>query len=466
LHHRFGGAAVRTLAPLGRVTGTLLLTAFLVVALAIAVQGAFQTRASIADTFSRQSSVQAAQLALEELLRLQIVEENALRGYSLTHDSFYVDQYLTAAAAYDSRIGSIRTSLEPERLVRVAQLLTEYVRIQSQWRDEIATPLLRHPNERLAELDKRNKVFSDYENRIVAAIRAELAATNETFARSTQAQLARTAYVRAFWLLLFGLLAILFNGYRTRLYRELEEERTTTETLQRAFQSESVPLPNCEVGTAYRSASSHLAVGGDVFDVYRLTDSLALLLIADVSGKGIDAAVLTAFIKFTIRGIALRHRDPSAILAEFNTAFSQAVEDPYLFVSMFVGVLDTRTFVVQYASAGHDSAFVRRSDSVQQLAVTGPVLGVMEEPFGSQTIDLQPGDALVLATDGLTEARDRAGRLLRDAGAMRLIERSARGAQALADDLVSQVRSIVGNRLRDDLAILVVRIDETAEPHA
>ena len=67
---------------LGRVTGTLLLTAFLAVALAIAVQGAFQTRASIDDTFARQSNVQAAQLALEELLRLQIVEENALRGYS------------------------------------------------------------------------------------------------------------------------------------------------------------------------------------------------------------------------------------------------------------------------------------------------------------------------------------------------------------------------------------------------
>ncbi|MGA8534514.1 MAG: SpoIIE family protein phosphatase [Candidatus Tumulicola sp.] len=453
---------MRTLAPLGRATGTLLLTAFLVVALAIAVQGAFQTRASIADTFSRQSSIQAAQLALEELLRLQIVEENALRGYSLTHDSFYVDQYLTAASAYDSRITSIRAALQPVHLVRIAQLLTEYVRIQSQWRDEIATPLLRHPNDRLAVLDKRNKVFADYETRIVAAIRSELAAANETFARSTQEQLERTAYVRAFWLLLFGLLAILFNGYRTRLYRELEEERTTTETLQRAFASESVPLPNCEVGTAYRSASSHVAVGGDVFDVYRLPGSLALLLIADVSGKGVDAAVLTAFIKFTMRAIALRLRDPGAILAEFNTAFEQGVQDPYLFVSMFVGVLDTRTLCLHYASAGHDSAFVRRSDSVQQLDVTGPVLGVMEEPFGSKTIDLRPGDALILATDGLTEARDRAGNLLGEAGAMRLIERSPRRAQALADDLVNRVRSIVGNRLRDDLAILVVRVDETA----
>ncbi len=454
------------MAPFARVTATLLLTALLVVALAIAVQGAFQTRASIADTFSRQSRIQSAQIALEELLRLQIVEENVLRGYSLTHDSFYVDQYRTAAASYDQKVRAIRSALDPERLVRAQQLLTEYVRIQSQWRGEVAAPLLRHPNERLAELDKRNKVFSDYETRIVSAIRSELQMANDAFARSTQAQLARTSYVRAFWLLLFGLLAILFNAYRSRLNLELEEERTTTEILQRAFRSESVPLPHCEVGSAYRSASRHSAVGGDVFDLYRISDKLALLIIADVSGKGIDAAVLTAFIKFTIRGIALRHTDPGAILAEFNAAFSRAVRNPYLFVSMFVGVLDTETFELRYASAGHDSAFLRRSDSVQQLAVTGPVLGVMDEPFETRTIALRAGDTLVLATDGLTEARDRSGNLLHEVGAMRLIDRSPAGAQALADSLVEQVRAVAGNRLRDDLALLVVRVNETGGANA
>jgi sigma-B regulation protein RsbU (phosphoserine phosphatase) len=447
-------------------TGTLLLTAFLVLALAIAVQGAFATRARIADTFSQLSKIQEAQLALEELLRLQIVEENSLKGYALTRDTFYVGQYRQAAADFDAKERSIRETLESQHLVRVAQLLTEYARIQGQWRDEIAAPLLLHPNERLDELDKRNKLFADYETRTVAAIRVELAANNEALARSTQAQLDRTSYVRAFWLLLFGLLAILFNAYRSRLNRELEEERTTTEILQRAFASQAMPLPRCEVGSAYQSASSHLAVGGDVFDVYRLSDDLALLLIADVSGKGVDAAVLTAFIKFTIRGIALRRREPGAILAEFNTAFSQAVENPYLFVSMFVGMLDTKTFQLRYASAGHDSAFVRRSQSVQQLAVTGPVLGVMEEPFETKVVNLEPGDILVLATDGLTEARDRAGNLLRDAGAMRLIEQAPPHAQELADSLVAQVRAIGANHLRDDLAILVVRVGEATASNA
>jgi serine phosphatase RsbU (regulator of sigma subunit) len=445
-------------APLTHVTGTLLLTAFLVVTLALAVLGAFQTRAQIANTFAREAQIQQAQIALEELLRLQIDEENSLRGYSLTHDPFYVGQYRMAASQYDSKEGSIQETLSEQRLVGVQQMLTDYGRLQTQWRSAVAAPLLRHPNERLDELDKRNKLFSDYETRTVAAIREALANTDDLLERSTQSQLDQTSYVRSFWLLAFGLLAIFLNAYRSRLYVELEEERTTTATLQRVFRSESTPLPHCEVGSAYLSASSHMAVGGDVFDVYRITDRLALILIADISGKGVDAAVLTAFIKFMIRSIALRIRDPGAILAEFNTAVSKAVGNPYLFVSMFVGILDTDTFRLEYASAGHDSAFLRRAQNVQQLAVTGPLLGVMEEPYATQALDLKRGDMLVLTTDGLTEARNRNGKPLLDDGAMQLIEQASPHAQQLADELVAQVRKLGGNRLRDDLAVLAVRV--------
>jgi serine phosphatase RsbU (regulator of sigma subunit) len=453
-------------APLARITGTLLLPAFLVVALAFAVQGAFQTRASIADTFSRQAAIQHAQITLEELLRLQIFEESLLRGYSLTRDPFYVEQYQQAVTDFDSKVESIHETLSAQNLKPVQRVLDEYSNLQRQWRSAIAAPLLRHPDQQLLEMDKRNKILSDYETKTVEAIRSSLAQTNADFARSTQTELERSSYARAFWLLAFGLLAILLNGFNSRLYRELEEEKNTTEILQRAFRSESVPLPHCQVGSAYLSAGRHLAVGGDVFDVYRLSNTLALVLIADVSGKGVDAAVLTAFIKFTIRGIALRRRDPGAILAEFNTAFSQTVENPYLFVSMFVAVLDTETFQLRYASAGHDSAFMRRASGVQQLSVTGPVLGVMEEPFGTKSVVMEDGDTLVLATDGLTEARKRTGEQLRETGAMDLIDHASVEPQLLADELVAQVKALGGNHLRDDLAILAIRVFPQAEPHA
>ncbi len=443
-----------------RVPGALVWTAFLIVVLAVAVQGAFQTRANIAQTFDAQSRIVQAQLALEEMLRLQIDEENSVRGFSQTRDPFYKEQYEAATTAFDSKAKDVRATLSDEHLNAVAAILDDYLSLQNNWRTKIATQVLEHPGRQSPEIDKDNKAFSDVENRTSEEIRSALAGASERLARSTQEQVNANTWSRTFWLALFGLLAILFNGFRSRLSTELEEERTITQTLQRAFRSEHVPLPNCEVGSAYLSASSHLAVGGDVFDVYRLSSNLALVVIADVSGKGVDAAVLTAFIKFTIRGIALRRRDPGAMLAEFNTAFSQTVENPYLFVSMFVGVLDTETLQFRYASAGHDSAFIRRYQSVQQLAVTGPVLGVMEEPFETKTVFLEDGDTIVLTTDGLTEARDREGNQLHEAGAMELIGSSNPAPQLLADELIAKVKALGGNQTRDDLAIIAIRVHE------
>ena len=96
---------------------------------------------------------------------------------------------------------------------------------------------------------------------------------------------------------------------------------------------------------------------------------------------------------------------------------------------------------------------------MQQLPITGPVLGVMEEPFETKQTNLEPGDVLVLSTDGLTEARDRRGVMLSEFGAMKLIEEGAQGAQELADQLIAAVRARGGrNRVTDDLAILAVRI--------
>jgi serine phosphatase RsbU (regulator of sigma subunit) len=449
--------------PLSRVSATALLTAFLIIAVAIAVVGDFQTRAKMAANFDRQGSVQLAQLTFEDVRRLQIVEENALRGYSLTRDSFYTDQYGSAVAEFDAKLASVRRSLQAQGLTDADRVLGDYAGFQDNWRRQVAAPVLRHPDAaRIPDIDMRNKLLTDYESRIVAVLHRNLAAANDQFARGTQAQLDRSSYVRAFWLLLFGLLAILFNAFRGRLDRELEEERTTTQTLQRAFLSESVPLPHCDVGTVYRSASARAAVGGDVFDVFRITPSRALLMIADVSGKGIDAAVLTAFIKFAIRGLSLRYEDPGPLLAEFNESFERTVGNRELFVSMLVGMLDTDTFEFRYASAGHDPAFLRNGTTVRSLDVTGPILGVMQSEFETRTIDLHAGDTLVLATDGLSEARDRKGEMLGSEGAEAAIAAAPLSAQQLADGLAKHVSTRAGNRLNDDLAILVVRVRDDA----
>ncbi|MGZ3497289.1 MAG: PP2C family protein-serine/threonine phosphatase [Vulcanimicrobiaceae bacterium] len=456
----------RWLSPFLRSAGTLTATAILIVALAFAVSGAFSTRAQIAASFNTQQTLQTGELTLQELLKIQLDEQNYIHEYVITHDPSYLDAFRGTSIAFDLSQAELRHVLTEQKLDKALGALDDYVSAHTEWHREVAEPLLAHPNANAIEIDKRGKLSIDEETGDAAAIQKLLHDKSTAVAKDTLDQINRTLYQRAFWLIVFGLLAVLFNAYRSRLDRQLEEERMTTQTLQRAFQSEHVPLPNCELGSAYGSASSHLAVGGDVFDVYQLSDRLALLLIADVSGKGVDAAVLTAFIKFTIRGIALRRRDPGYILAEFNTAFPRTVPDPYLFVSMFVGILDTQALRLQYASAGHDSAFIRRSNGVQQLAVTGPVLGVMEEQFDVKTVYLDEGDTIVLATDGLTEARDRTGKFLESGGAMEWIESAGKDPQDLADGLIAQVRARGGNAMRDDLAILAIRVHEPHEGEA
>ena len=118
-----------------------------------------------------------AQISLEELLRYQIFEESLLRGYSLTRDSFYVGQYRQAVSDFDDKVTSIHETLAAQDLKPVQRSLDEYAGLQMKWRATIAGPLLAHPEQQLLEMDKRNKLLSDYETKTVQQIRQALADT-------------------------------------------------------------------------------------------------------------------------------------------------------------------------------------------------------------------------------------------------------------------------------------------------
>jgi CHASE3 domain sensor protein len=455
---------LRVPAPVLRSAGTLTATAILVFALIIAITAAWNTRREIDASFKHQMLIERGQLALERMMRIQLDEENYIRAYVITHDPAYIDSYRATRQRFDSERDDLRAVLVRERLADAQGALVYYEMAHRDWHTEVAQPLMQHPGSAARELDKRGKQLIDLQSDAARFIGQRLDGQNKAVVAATQDQINGTLYWSTIGLLAFGLLAIFFYGVRSRLTSELQAERLTTQTLQRAFKSEHVPLPNCKIGSAYGAASSHLAVGGDVFDVHRLSDRLGLVLIADVSGKGVDAAVLTAFIKFTIRGIALRRRDPGFILQEFNRAFPRAVENPYLFVSMFVGILDTWTLRLDYASAGHDIAFIRHPSRVEQLAVTGPVLGVMEEPFDVKSLYLEDGDTLVLSTDGLTEARDKRGTLLEADGAMRWIADAPADPALLAANLIGRARERSGKTMRDDVAVLAIRVQRPSAP--
>ncbi len=262
---------------------------------------------------------------------------------------------------------------------------------------------------------------------------------------------------------LFALVALLFTVLVGRLRRTIEEGRTLVERLQRAFISERRTIASVDVGSVLISATQGSNVGGDTYDAYSFDGRYAMFLVADVSGKGIDAAVDTALIKYTIRTLFYEDTEPGRILSTFARIYARTSENPEVFIVLFLAVVDLQDGSVRYASAGHEPAWVVRGREVTILPPTGTIVGIrVDEGYETRTLALAAGEALVVSTDGLTESRDARGDLLGADGVGRwLADLDGSSAQAMAEALVRRLRRR-SSRITDDLAILIVRFKPTA----
>jgi serine phosphatase RsbU (regulator of sigma subunit) len=433
------------------------LAAILTVAFAISLR--IYTQLDRAQSVQRTSS--QAQSALDDLIALQLDEESELRGYLATRQQVFLDPYLLGSARYDREVDVFRADVADLGIPGMAATILEMRNLHAKWESEVARPLLADPRAKDAvRLETDGKFIVDQLREDTNGIHALLAkrlqvAQDEVKKRIDEALLAGLTLVFA-----FGLVSIIFVTSRQRMLVAIDRERTIVETLQRAFQTDLDRLPGTRVGTAYVTAELDAAVGGDLYDIRRLGEARGLVVIADISGKGIQAAVNTAFVKYTVRALARSYDDPARILATFNAIFLETISDPNLFVVAFVGLFDGSGPALTYASAGHSGAYLRRGAAVTQLDVTGPIVGADAHfDWTSRRIDLHPGDLLVLATDGLSEARDRRGALLEDAGAMELLSRTSLEPQACADELVAAVRARGGGSVLDDLALLAIGIE-------
>ena len=185
-------------------------------------------------------------------------------------------------------------------------------------------------------------------------------------------------------ILCFGILGILFIGWGRRMLSRIDRERQIIETLQRAFRTGWDPLPRSRIGTAYISATRDASVGGDLFDIRRLGRDRGLLVVADVSGKGIEAAVNTAFVKYSLRTLALANDDPAEILGAFNRHVPRDDQGPVAVRGRVRRHLDARTLRLTYASAGHAGAFFAATAPCALLEVTGPIVG-LDPAFAYET---------------------------------------------------------------------------------
>ena len=236
-------------------------------------------------------------------------------------------------------------------------------------------------------------------------------------------------------------------------------ERGIAETLQKALLSLPDTVSGIEFAPFYQSATESTLVGGDFYDIFELDDRRIGITIGDISGKGLDAAVLTSLVRNTIRAHAnVGEKTPAHVLTLTNNIVTKSTPTE-AFATVFFGILDREDGRLVYASAGHTtSAIVRQDGTLTRLGATSPILGAFADlEFAQCDACLERGEILFLYTDGLTEARcDRElygeGRLF--AG---LISANHTSARSVAENAVTNVVSFAGNHLRDDLAILAVR---------
>jgi sigma-B regulation protein RsbU (phosphoserine phosphatase) len=201
-------------------------------------------------------------------------------------------------------------------------------------------------------------------------------------------------------------------------------------------------------------------VSGDFFDVVELSGDRLAFAIADVSGKGMNAALLMAKTASLFRCLAKRLEGPGALLAAIDSELAET-NSAGMFVTMVAGVLELRTGRVVLANAGHEPALLLRGGRLERIEGTMPPLGIDPALFRDgcpESVVEAGGGTLYLFTDGLTEALDDHGRMLGAEGVHALLERFA---PLPAPDRLAAVVGAIGEdgaALRDDVTLLVVEV--------
>jgi len=251
---------------------------------------------------------------------------------------------------------------------------------------------------------------------------------------------------------------------RTRLHEEvlearrLEEEVTIGQRIQRTFLPDRNPeIPNFDIAGA--NYSSEL-VGGDYYDFIRITDQQLGIVVGDVSGKGIAAALIMASFRASLIAEIRNNYAIRNVIGKVNKLLWESIEADR-FVTALYGVLDIANRRFTYVNAGHNPAFLYRAgaDRFETLDSTGPLLGSFEmATFKERTAEIGPGDVLVLYTDGVTEAMNRANDFFGEDRLREVIRaRKAEPAGTIVRGIWETVRAFGDGKLADDLTVVVVR---------
>ncbi|QZY28350.1 SpoIIE family protein phosphatase [Nocardioides coralli] len=268
---------------------------------------------------------------------------------------------------------------------------------------------------------------------------------------------------------------------RRRYERELlrakevaEDHERHARELSQALQRSLIPprppaIPDLEVATAYHPAGT--VVGGDFYDVFPMAAGDWAVVIGDVRGKGVDAALVTAFVRHTVRDLCVLHDRPAAVLRDLDLALSAHETERFCTLALLRLRRVAEGWRVVHTTGGHPPPMLRRRGGAwESWGAEGYLVGadVGEPLFGEVETVLGPGDALVLYTDGTIEAR-RPGAFYGEEGLLSSLSSAWAGAQdvnALVDRVVGDALAFQDGVPRDDIATIALAVPADREAPA
>ena len=251
-----------------------------------------------------------------------------------------------------------------------------------------------------------------------------------------------------------------------RLFKEelekhkLEEELELAREIQRnLFPSEIVQLNNFEISAENISSKQ---VGGDYFDVIRKDEENCYIAIADVSGKGVPAALLMANLQAFLKSVCKQGVNLVEGTAMINDLISENVTGGK-FITFFWASINDKNRTISYVNAGHNPPLLVRDGKIIKLRKGGMILGVMktEDPYITETLQLQKNDLLVFFTDGITEAMDKKQNEYSDERLEKLVLLlNNKSSKEVLKLIQSDVKSFTSGAMQsDDITLLVLKVN-------
>lgn len=219
-------------------------------------------------------------------------------------------------------------------------------------------------------------------------------------------------------------------------------------------------IDHLKIGLTFQSATEAALVGGDFYDFIEISSDKFGIVMGDVSGKGIEAATLSATIRNTLRAFAYDEPSPAKVIGKVNR-IAVAETPASVFVTLFYGVFDANTYMMTYANAGHWPPIVFNpiDDTAGELEQGGLPIGVFPRAtYTDFDIKLEPGSLIVLFTDGVVESRSDAKLFGMDNLKQSIMKNAGLTPNVLARKLVESSKKFGGGKLNDDAAVMVIKV--------